>query len=167
MATIKNIEGYTTEQLRQAVAQGGKFVFFSYTISIAVMTFKRASSIIFIPAGEGTFKHRAGYSAVNLIMGWWGIPWGPIYTIGAMGTNMSGGKDVTAEVVSQLGLNAQQGYNVPGSNPSTPPQQGSSGYNIPGTNAPSQGNNSGYNIPGTNSNSGQSSNNNPTYNIPR
>lgn len=165
MATIKNIDGYTTEQLRQAVARGGKFVYFSYTISIAVMTFKRASSIVFIPEGESTFKHRAGYSAVNLVMGWWGIPWGPIYTIGAMATNMSGGKDVTAEVVSQLGLNAHQGYNVPGTNNS---QQGQTGYNIPGTNpAPAPQGNSGYNIPGTNNDSGQGSGSNPTYNIPR
>jgi hypothetical protein len=99
---IKNIEGYTSEQLRQAVAEGGKFVHFSYTVSVLVMTFRRPSPIVFVPAGESTFKHRAGYSAINLLMGWWGIPWGPIHTIGSMITNVSGGKDITAEIVSQL-----------------------------------------------------------------
>lgn len=154
--TIKNIEKYTTEQLKQEVARGGKFVFFSYTISLVVMTTKRNSSIVFIPAGEGTFKRRVGFSSVNLIMGWWGIPWGPIHTIGSMITNVSGGKDVTAEIVSHLGLNAHVGYNVPVDNPagaaSYGNQQGASAYNIPGTN---------------NQSSQQNSNNNPTYNIPR
>ena len=171
MATIKNIKNYTNEQLKSEIARGGKFVFFTYTVSLAVMTLKRSSSIVFIPAGEGTFKHRVGYSTVNAIMGWWGIPWGPIYTIGAMFNNMSGGKDVTSEVVSQLGLNAHSGYNVPG----TSAPSSSSGYNIPGTNtnqgsqqsSPQQGT-SAYNIPGTNNNpAGNNSNNNPTYNIPR
>ena len=153
--TIKNVQNYTNEQLKQEIARGGKFVFFSYTISLVVLTTKRNSSIVFIPAGEGSFKHRAGYSAINLIMGWWGIPWGPIHTLGAMFTNMSGGKDVTSEVVSQLGLNAHTGYNVPNTGYGNPaPQQGASAYNIPGT-----GNSS--------SNQDSSSNNNPTYNIPR
>jgi len=102
MQAIKNAEGYTIEQLKQAVADGGRFVLFRYTVSVAILTFRRPSAIVFIPAHEGTFKHRMGYSAINLLMGWWGIPWGPIYTVGAMITNMSGGKDVTQEVIAQL-----------------------------------------------------------------
>jgi ATP-dependent phosphoenolpyruvate carboxykinase len=33
------------------------------------------------------------------LLGWWGIPWGPIYTIAAVVTNIRGGKDVTAEIL--------------------------------------------------------------------
>lgn len=175
MARIKNIQNYTQQQLKQEVERGGRFVYFPFTVSIVVMTFKRGSSIVFIPAGEGTFRHRAGYSAINLVMGWWGLPWGPIYTLGSMFTNMGGGKDVTAEVVSQLGLNAHQGYNVPGT-PSynangsqQPGQEERPTYNIPGTGTPNEAPASGnptYNIPGT-GNAGQSQNSDPTYNIPQ
>ena len=38
------------------------------------------------------------YSLLTLVLGWWGIPWGLIYTPLALMTNFSGGRDVTAEV---------------------------------------------------------------------
>jgi hypothetical protein len=42
------------------------------------------------------------YTAISLIMGWWGIPWGPIYTCKSLYMNLSGGKDVTAKVSNNL-----------------------------------------------------------------
>ena len=79
---------------------------FRYTISIVVMTFRRSSPIYWIPAGEGTIGKRWGFSLVNLLLGWWGIPWGPIYTIQSIYTNMTGGKDVTAEVMQSFAAQA-------------------------------------------------------------
>jgi hypothetical protein len=38
----------------------------------------------------------------SLVAGWWGIPWGPTFTIGALYNNLRGGKDVTAEVANLL-----------------------------------------------------------------
>jgi hypothetical protein len=35
-------------------------------------------------------------------MSWWGIPWGPIYTIQALATNLRGGKNVTHEVIASM-----------------------------------------------------------------
>lgn len=43
-----------------------------------------------------------GFTLLSLLFGWWGIPWGPIYTIGALITNFSGGRDVTQEVSYSL-----------------------------------------------------------------
>jgi hypothetical protein len=37
-----------------------------------------------------------------LLFGWWRIPWGPIYTIGAAYNQATGGKDITQEVISHL-----------------------------------------------------------------
>lgn len=100
---IKNLNPQmTTAELKQKVAAGAKFVYFEYTVSIVVATFKRPTDIYFIDAHESAAKHSWHLSTLTGIMGWWGIPWGPIYTIGTFVTNFGGGKDVTAEVMGKL-----------------------------------------------------------------
>jgi hypothetical protein len=32
------------------------------------------------------------------VAGWWGIPWGPIFTVQSLVVNFKGGKDITAAV---------------------------------------------------------------------
>ena len=102
MAQIKNLQGLTATELNRELERGGKFVNFQYCFSIVVITFKRGSDIYFIRAGESTVKYSIGYTLLTLILGWWGIPWGPIYTIGSIFTNLTGGKDVTQEVIELL-----------------------------------------------------------------
>src|SRR6187549_1510293 len=99
---IKNTEGLSVSQIRDLVQQGGKFVIFPYTISFLIMTLRRSSDIYFIRSDENTFKYSYGYVLLNLIVGWWGIPWGPIYTIGALYNHITGGKDFTEAVLSEL-----------------------------------------------------------------
>lgn len=86
------------DQIIAGIKQGGRFVHFTYAISILVMTFRRSSSIYYIQPGENATKYGLKHTGVSLILGWWGIPWGPIYTIGALITNLGGGKDITNEM---------------------------------------------------------------------
>ncbi|MGI4871204.1 MAG: hypothetical protein ACRYFX_08505 [Janthinobacterium lividum] len=102
MAQIKNLDGLTVAEVNQELQNGGKFVIFQYCISILVMTFRRGSDIYFIKAGESAAKHSWQYSLLTFLLGWWGIPWGPIYSIGSLYTNLSGGKDVTQEVLASM-----------------------------------------------------------------
>jgi hypothetical protein len=67
-----------------------------------IMTFKRSSSIYFIKSGESTIKHSFRFILLTLLLGWWGLPWGPIYSIGSIYTNLRGSKDVTAEVLTAV-----------------------------------------------------------------
>ncbi|KOR33414.1 hypothetical protein TI05_01160 [Achromatium sp. WMS3] len=99
---IVGIDNMTIDQLNLELQKGGKFVIFEYCISIIVMTFKRPSNIYFIKAGEGTVGKSIGFTLISIILGWWGLPWGPIYTIGSLYTNLSGGKNVTQEVVASF-----------------------------------------------------------------
>jgi hypothetical protein len=99
---IQGIEGMTGEQLQIELQRGARFVLFQYCISVLVMTFRRPSDIYFIRAGESAVAKGLPYTALSLVAGWWGIPWGPIYTIGSVFTNLGGGKDITQEVVSSL-----------------------------------------------------------------
>ncbi len=99
---IIGIEGMSPEQLKQAVNQGGRFVMYQYCISVLVMSFKRSSAIYFVPPGASAAKPGAKFSALSLLAGWWGIPWGPIWTIGSVFRNTRGGVDVTGEVLGAL-----------------------------------------------------------------
>lgn len=99
---IIGIEGMTPQTLYADIQRGGKFVYFEYCVSILILTFKRSSNIYFIPPGEGTFSKSIGFILISLLFGWWGFPWGPIYTITSLATNLGGGKDVTHEVWSSL-----------------------------------------------------------------
>lgn len=104
---IRGIEGMSVDQLNFELQRGGKFVYFRYTISVVILTFRRNSAIHFIKAGENTTGRSIGYTLLTLVAGWWGIPWGPIYTIQSVTTNLQGGKDVTKEVIAALNTPAQ------------------------------------------------------------
>jgi len=75
---------------------------FQYAISIVILTFKRASDIYFIRAGEETIGKSLPFTLISLVAGWWGIPWGPIFTVQSMVNNFRGGKNVTKEVVASF-----------------------------------------------------------------
>lgn len=95
MARIVGIEGMSDADLNAAIADGARLVVYQYTISIIVMTFRRGSAVHFVPAGQSAVVKGLPYSLLTFVAGWWGIPWGPIYTVGALIKNLSGGEDVT------------------------------------------------------------------------
>lgn len=106
MASIKNIDGMTIEEINRELERGAKFVIFEYCVSILVMTFKRGSDVHFIKSGESTAGSSILYTLITLVFGWWGFPWGPIYSIGSLFTNLTGGKDVTQEVIQSINARA-------------------------------------------------------------
>jgi len=99
---ILGIEGMTPEQLNFELQRGGRFVIFQYAISVIVMSFRRASNVYFVRAGEGTTSKSFGFTVLTLLAGWWGIPFGPIFTVQALVTNFRGGKDVSKQVIASL-----------------------------------------------------------------
>ncbi len=144
---IKNAEGLTQQEIMIGVQGGAKFVVFKYAVSILIMTFNPNSEVHYIRPGESTLRFSIGHSILTLVAGWWGVPWGPIYSISSLYHNMRGGKDVTSEVMSQIMSNTV---------PAAP--TGTNTYNVPSNNT----NNSGpYNVPGNNSSNQDSS----PYNI--
>ena len=99
---IIGIDGMTRQQLAEELKAGAKFVMYQYCVSILVMTFKRGSDIYFIPANAKASSKGISFTVISLLAGWWGIPWGPIYTISSVVKNMQGGIDVTGSVWNQL-----------------------------------------------------------------
>jgi len=96
---INGLDGLTINDLNRELERGGKFVVYQFCISIVVATFRRSSEIYFIPAGHTGISKGLVFSLISFVFGWWGIPWGPIYTIGSLFNNFIGGKNVTAEII--------------------------------------------------------------------
>ncbi len=99
---IKGTEGLSNEDVQHELDRGARFITYHYCISILIMTFRRSSDIHFVKAGENSILKGSGYSLLTLFAGWWGIPWGPIYTITSLAKNLGGGTDVTQEVLAQV-----------------------------------------------------------------
>jgi len=99
---IRGLEGLTTDQVNFELQRGAKFVLFQYCFSVVVMTFRRGSDIYFVRSGESAITKGLPFTLLSVVVGWWGIPWGPIWTIGSCVTNFRGGKDVTAEVIASF-----------------------------------------------------------------
>jgi hypothetical protein len=99
---ISGLGDRTMAELEEDVRQGGRFVVYSFTVSVIILTFKRSSGLIYVPSEKNRFVQGLSYSFITLMLGWWGIPWGPIYTVGSLITNFGGGKDVTEELLAQM-----------------------------------------------------------------
>ena len=109
MAKIVGLEDIKSGgELQEEIQQGGKFVMYQYCISILVITFKRFSNIYFISHEQNAAVKGLPFTLLSLILGWWGIPWGPIYTIQSIWVNLSGGKDVTQEVLASMSSATQR-----------------------------------------------------------
>jgi hypothetical protein len=99
---IVGTEGHTPDSLRQEVDRGAKFVIYSYNFSLVVLSFKQPSNIYFVRGGESRVVKGLPFTLISLVFGWWGIPWGIIYTVQSLHQNLSGGKDVTREMIAAL-----------------------------------------------------------------
>ena len=103
MAKIIGLEDIKSSgELQQELQQGGKFVMYQYCISILILTFKRSSNIYFIRHEENAVVKGLPFTLLTLLLGWCGIPWGPIYTVQSVCVNFQGGKDVTKEVLASM-----------------------------------------------------------------
>jgi hypothetical protein len=90
------------QSIRAEVDRGARFVVYIYCVSVIVMTFKRTSDIHFVRAGQSAVVRGLPCTLVSFFFGWWGFPWGLVYTIEALIKNLGGGTDVTQAVLAQI-----------------------------------------------------------------
>ena len=99
---IKNIAGLSAADLQQEVSEGGKFIYYSYTISILLVTFRRTSGVYLLRASENAVYKGFQFTFLSMLFGWWAIPYGPKFTLESLRTNLRGGKNVTNEVMDTV-----------------------------------------------------------------
>lgn len=101
---IRGAETLTDEQFSAAIANGGRFVVYSYSISLVFVTFRQSSAVHLVRADETGIWNGIPYTLLSLVAGWWGFPFGPIFTVMSIYRNSVGGLDVTDEVLGSLDL---------------------------------------------------------------
>ena len=104
MGQIIGIEGMSQEQLVHELQSGARFVQYQFCFSLGIMTIKQGTNFYFVRAGESRAVKGIRWSLLTLLIGWWGIPWGPIYTVQSLWVNLRGGDDVTPLAATALQL---------------------------------------------------------------
>src|SRR5262245_7145310 len=99
---IEGIDNRTPAEVARDLAAGGRFVLYECCISLIVITLRRPSPVCFLRPGEAGVVRGLPYTLVSLLLGWWGLPWGVIYTPFVLLNNLGGGRDVTTEVWARL-----------------------------------------------------------------
>lgn len=99
---IRGIDNLTLDDIEKELSAGGAFVFYEYCISLLVFTMRRPTPIYFLRASDTGLLRGLPFSLISLFLGWWGLPWGVVYTPLTICTNLSGGQDVTEEVWNLL-----------------------------------------------------------------
>ena len=76
-------------------AREGRVVYYEYCISLVFLTLRRPSGLYHLRPGERGVLKGLPYAALSLLCGWWGIPWGLVYTPLTLWTDLTGGVEVS------------------------------------------------------------------------
>ncbi len=76
---------------------GERLVFYEYCISLIFFTLRRPSGIVRLPPGSRGLLRGLPYTMISLLCGWWGVPWGLIYTPLTLWTNLAGGREIDSQ----------------------------------------------------------------------
>ena len=77
-----------------------RYVIFYRVVSILIMSYKTPIQGIY--CSDCASKAALTASAISWFAGWWGIPWGPIWTIEAIYKNLMGGEEMNAQNATLL-----------------------------------------------------------------
>src|SRR6516165_9431028 len=102
---VYGIDQLTAEQVERKLQAGARFVFYEYCISLIFASLRGRTAVYLLRPDELGLLRGSPYTLLTLVLGWWGIPWGFIYTPLAIITNMGGGCDVTPAVRAWLQSN--------------------------------------------------------------
>lgn len=101
MAVI-GVAGLDSQEIKQRVNNGWRFLRFEETRSFLIVSQRRYSDIYFVAPTESHMRYAKKHIVITALLGWWGIPWGLIGTPVSILRNLNGGKDMTQEVLAQL-----------------------------------------------------------------
>ena len=81
----------------------GRLVCFEYCVSLLAVTLRRTSAPVAVPPGGRAWVRGLPYTLISLFLGWWGVPWGLLWTPAAIAVNFRGGHDVTGRLPAGRG----------------------------------------------------------------
>ncbi|MFB6340108.1 hypothetical protein ACE1ET_00215 [Saccharicrinis sp. FJH62] len=96
-------QDYTVEELSSKIDQGARFIVFQYCVTVFfAVVLKRFSPAILIEDSKEMDHFRRKYNLLSGIFGWWGIPWGPFWSMASVRINREGGFDLTDDIMLNI-----------------------------------------------------------------
>jgi hypothetical protein len=92
--------GMSPSEVIFEVERGARFIFFDYTISAIIVSYRRNSPVFFLKPGESVTRKGLLYALLSLLFGWWSFPSGLVSTPAAIARTLRGGHDITAKVLA-------------------------------------------------------------------
>jgi hypothetical protein len=92
------LDNLTPAELEAELAAGGRFVVYEFCISFVILTLRCPTRVRLLRPRDSGVLRGLPYALLSLLLGWWGLPWGIIYTPLTIFTNLCGGHDVTEQV---------------------------------------------------------------------
>lgn len=135
MKSSNNPADYTEAELRGEIERGARLVVYSYCVSFLVVTLRRSTRAYVIHPGASGFGCALPWVLVSLLFGWWGFPWGIIYTPAALWRTISGGTDLTDDWRKHYDESLRAGH-AANLSPSEQQQPAPSSFNRPQPAAP-------------------------------
>ncbi|HJZ90845.1 MAG TPA: hypothetical protein VKE40_08215 [Gemmataceae bacterium] len=99
---IVGLDGISDREFAEEIQNGARFVVYQYCVSLLIVTFKQPTNIYFVRAGQSRVVKGLPWTLLSWVVGWWGFPFGIIFTIWVTATNFAGGTDVTDEILAQM-----------------------------------------------------------------
>lgn len=99
---IREVEMGTAAYEDTTISMDTETAQFEACISALVITTLNSSRHLVV-GHHSIFFTGLVYSLITLLLGWWGLPWGPIYTLQTLSRNLRGGhRRTVGEIVEQL-----------------------------------------------------------------
>lgn len=96
------IPGMTVLELTHQLEDGAIGVRYEYCLSPVVATLRYQSRVHLTHSWEMRVLRGIPYSLLAVLLGLWGLPWGPVLTLRACWVNLCGGVDVTNTIEDWL-----------------------------------------------------------------
>jgi hypothetical protein len=88
--------------LENLVMSGHRFVTIPYVVSVVILSFRRGlGGVHVVKTGEWPVGKVIGATAITSLCGWWGFPFGIIWTVISLFHLWKGGSDVTRKLLVQ------------------------------------------------------------------
>ncbi|MBI1837119.1 MAG: hypothetical protein HYR91_07620 [Flavobacteriia bacterium] len=100
---LANYTKYSYNQIIEGKEKGGKFVSFQWILPLPWFTpVRRLSKVYYIEPGIDSSVYALKYNNLSRLLGWWGLPFGPLYVGKSIRLNNNGGIDVTDDIYLNL-----------------------------------------------------------------
>jgi len=96
---LAGTEGMTLGDIELDVLKGGRFLRYHWNISVIVLSFRKSTTLSYVRSDRSAGLGALGWGTFSLFFGWWGFPWGIVYTPLSLWHNTRGGTDHTHEVL--------------------------------------------------------------------